>query len=247
MKSIIRFSMNNNGIALCLLIMLVVGDGIYSLQQINIEKYPNIDIPYLTVLIVYPGASPELAMKEIGEPLEKESMNVDGVKNVYSDGLANAVYATMEFDLSVKMDDAEQLIRTAVDKIKLPETAEAPEYIREGPEPDPTVYSVGIYAKGQLVKVQSFVKDKMVPELESIEGVSSVQSDGLFDNKIFIKTLPNELLKYGLSLEDVKQAIISNNMSIPTGNVDLSSAVFPVRLDNELASIDEIKNLDAFI
>ena len=56
-------------------------------------------------------------MKEIGEPIEREFMNIDGVKNVYTDGVANVVYSTMEFDMSIKMDEAEQVVRSTIDKV----------------------------------------------------------------------------------------------------------------------------------
>ena len=84
LKSIIRFSMKN-AVALFLMVFLIVAGGVYSLKEINIEKYPNVDIPYMTVVIVYPGSSPEQAMREIGEPIEREFLNIEGVKNVYTD------------------------------------------------------------------------------------------------------------------------------------------------------------------
>ena len=77
-------------------------------------------------------------------------MNIEGVKNVYTDGVANVVYSTMEFDMSVSMDDAEQMVRSTIDKVQLPETSEKPEIILSGPEPDPTIFSMGIYAEGKL-------------------------------------------------------------------------------------------------
>ena len=58
MKSIIRFSMRN-GVALFLMVLLIIMGGIFSLREMNIEKYPNVDIPYMTAVMVYPGASPE--------------------------------------------------------------------------------------------------------------------------------------------------------------------------------------------
>ena len=70
MKSIIRFSMRN-AVALFLMVLLIIAGGVYSLREMNIEKYPNVDIPYMTVVIVYPGASPEQVMREIGEPLKE--------------------------------------------------------------------------------------------------------------------------------------------------------------------------------
>ena len=103
-------------------------------------------------------------------------MNIDGVKNVYTDGVANAAYLTMEFDMSVDMDDAEQVVRAAIDKVKLPETAEEPEIILSGPEPDPTIFSMGIYAEENYEEVQKFVADNIIPRLEAIEGVSKVET-----------------------------------------------------------------------
>ena len=210
--------------------------GIFSLREINIEKYPNVDIPYMTAVIVYPGASPEQAMKDIGEPIEREFLNIDGVKNVYTDGVANAAYLTMEFDMSVDMDDAEQVVRASIDKVKLPETAEEPEIILSGPEPDPTIFSMGIYAEENYEEVQKFVDDNIIPRLEAIEGVSEVEVGGIEDKIVSIRLLPEELIKRGITLDDVKSAINANNLSIPTGDISLSNEVFPVRVSKELVS-----------
>ena len=115
LKSIIHFSMKN-AVALFLMVFLIIAGGVYSLKEINIEKYPNVDIPYMTVVIVYPGSSPEQVMREIGEPIEREFLNIEGVKNVYTDAKANVVASTMEFDISVSMDDAEQIVRSGLIK-----------------------------------------------------------------------------------------------------------------------------------
>ena len=157
MKKVIQFSMRN-AVALFLMMGLILAGGIYSLKEINIEKYPNVDIPYLTVVIPYPGASPEQVMREIGEPVERELMNVEGVKNIYTDAAANVLYSTMEIDMAVNMKDAEQLAKAAIDKIALPETASKPEFILQGPEPDPTIFAVGVYASEGSADVQNYVR-----------------------------------------------------------------------------------------
>ncbi|MFD2445559.1 efflux RND transporter permease subunit [Bacillus sp. CGMCC 1.16607] len=244
-RSIIRFSMKN-AVALFLMMLLIVAGGIYSLREINIEKYPNVDIPYMTVAIVYPGASPDQSMKDIGEPVERELMNIDGVKNVYTDAVSNAAYSTMEFDMSISMNEAEQLVRAAIDKIKLPETAENPEIILQGPEPDPTVFSMGVYASKNQSEVQKFVQDSIIPRLEVIEGVNKVEVGGLDKKSVTIHLLPEELKKRGITLDDVKTAITANNLTIPTGDVTLSSEVLPVRVSKELKSLDDVKNIRLF-
>jgi HAE1 family hydrophobic/amphiphilic exporter-1 len=245
LKSIIRFSMKNT-VALFLIVLLIIAGGIYSLREINIEKYPNVDIPYLTVVIAYPGASPEQSMNDIGEPIEREFLNIEGVKNIYTDGVANAIYSTLEFDMSVSMDDAESEVRATIDKVQLPETAEEPEIILSGPEPDPTIFSMGIYAEDNHAEVQKFVADKIIPRLEVIEGVSKVDIGGIEDKTVTIRLLPEELKKRGITLDDVKAAITANNLTIPTGDLTLSNEVLPVRVSKELGSLDDVKNIRLF-
>ncbi|ALC88972.1 hypothetical protein AM500_03525 [Bacillus sp. FJAT-18017] len=246
MKKIIQFSMKN-GVALVLMMALIIGGGIFSVKEINIEKYPNVDIPYLTVVIPFPGASPAQSIKEIGEPVERELMNLEGVKNVYTDGVANAVYATMEFDMSVNMDDAEQLARAAIDKIALPDTAENAEFIRQGPDGDPTVFYVGAYADGANADVQKFVKDELVPRFETIDGVSKVETGGLAEKTVNIRLIPGEAEKQGITLETVKTAIAANNMAIPTGDLSLSDETLPVRVSKELKSLDDLNEISLFV
>ena len=245
LKSIIRFSMKN-AVALFLMVLLIVAGGVYSLKEINIEKYPNVDIPYMTVVIVYPGSSPEQGMREIGEPIEREFLNIEGVKNVYTEASANVVASTMEFDMSVSMDDAEQVVRSTIDKVQLPETAEKPEIILSGPESDPTVFSMGIYGKENHAEVQKFVEDKIIPRLEVIEGVSKVDVGGVEDETVSIRLFPDELMKRGLTLDDVKTTILANHFSIPTGDLSLSNEVFPVRVSKELGSLEDVKNIRLF-
>ena len=245
LKSIIRFSMKN-AVALFLMVLLIVAGGVYSLKEINIEKYPNVDIPYMTVVIVYPGSSPEQGMREIGEPIDREFLNIKGVKNVYTEASANVVASTMEFDMSVSMDDAEQVVRSTIDKVQLPETAEKPEIILSGPESDPTVFSMGIYGKENHAEVQKFVEDKIIPRLEVIEGVSKVDVGGVEDETVSIRLFPDELMKRGLTLDDVKTTILANHFSIPTGDLSLSNEVFPVRVSKELGSLEDVKNIRLF-
>jgi multidrug efflux pump subunit AcrB len=241
LKSIIRFSMKNT-VALCLMIVMLIGGGIYSVVNMNIEKYPNVDIPYLSVFVAYPGASPEQAMKDIGEPIEKEVMNIDGVEHVYTDGTPWGAWVTAEYEMSVDMDKGEELMRRAVDKVKLPEGAREPEFFRQTPD-NPVIYLAGVYGSGNDHKLQAFVKKEIVPVLEGIDGVDKVETSGLEDQKVYVRLKPEQLKKYGLAIDHVKQMIIANNISIPTGDLTMHDEILPVRVSKELTSIDSVKNI----
>ncbi|MGP7817277.1 efflux RND transporter permease subunit [Niallia sp. 01092] len=245
MKSIIRFSMKNT-VALCLIVAMLIGGGIYSVQKMNVEKYPGVDIPYLSVFISYPGASPEQASKDIAEPVQKEAMNINGVKNVYSEASAWGVWITLEYEMSVDMDDGEDLARQAISKVKLPETVGQPEYMRQSPDGE-AVYKVGIYADGEQKDVQNYVKTEVVPALEGIEGVAEVKAAGIDENKLYVELLPEKLTQYGLTLDEVKQTIMANHLSIPTGEVAVNDEVLPVRVSKELNSVKDIQNINVLL
>ncbi|MBK3493787.1 efflux RND transporter permease subunit [Viridibacillus sp. YIM B01967] len=245
MKSIIQFSMKN-GLALFLVVFLIITGGIYSLKELHLEKYPNVDIPYLTVTIPYPGASPEQSMNDIGEQMEREFMKLEGGKNVYTGGVANAAYSTIEFDMSIDMEEAEQIVRTSVDKMQLPELAGEPKFELSSPDDNPIVFSMGIYADENYEEVQMFVKENIIPRLEVIEGVSEVEVGGVADKLVLIRLLPEQLEARGITIADVKTAISANNLSMPTGDITVSNEVLPVRVNKELKSVADVKQIKLF-
>ncbi|MCL1694241.1 efflux RND transporter permease subunit [Lysinibacillus sp. BPa_S21] len=245
MKRFIQFSIKN-ALTMLLVVPLIIVGGIYSLQTLHIEKYPNIDIPYLTVVIPYQGASPEQAMNDIGEQMEREFMKLEGSKNVYTNGVANAVYSTIEFDMTTDMKEAEQLARRSVDKLQLPKFAGEPRYELTKPGGNPIVFSLGIYATDKIDEVQTFVKNTIIPQLTVIEGISDIEIDGTTEKYIYIRLLPQKLMAKGITLDDVRETILANNLSMPTGDISISDEVLPVRINSELKSIEEIKEIKVF-
>src|SRR5687768_13495444 len=141
MRSWIRFSMNN-GVALLLIVALLIGGGLYSLNSMKKEKYPDVDIPYLTVQIIYPGASPEQVMNDFGHNVEAELNRLDNLDKLYVTAAANVFSATMGFEMGVNMDDAEETARSAISKISLPSTVKDIDFYKDQLEGD--IYSVAI-------------------------------------------------------------------------------------------------------
>ena len=245
MKRFIRFCMKN-ALTMILVIPLIIVGGIYSLQTLHSEKYPNIDIPYLTVVIPYQGASPEQAMNDMGEQMEREFMKLEGRKNVYTNGVANAIYSTIEFEMTMNMKEAEQLVRRSVDKLQLPQFAGEPRYEVTKPGGNPIIFSMGIYATEKNDEVEIFVKNTIIPQISVIEGISDIEISGTAEKFVIIRLLPHQLMASGITLNDVREAILSNNLSMPTGDISISNEVLPVRINSELKSIEDIKDIKLF-
>jgi multidrug efflux pump subunit AcrB len=239
MKHIVRFSMKNT-VAIFILILMLVGGGIYSIQQMKMEKYPQVDIPYFHVSIYYPGASPEQVMQDIGYPLEQQLTNVKGLSNLYTGANPSVFYATLEFAMTANMEQAEKDTREAVAKFKLPDTAQAPNFRKE--QLDAEVYTIAVYG-GTQEKVQQVVEQTLKPAIRSINGIDEINVNGLLEKKVFIRVKPDALKNNNLTLDQVKQFISANNASFPIGDLKTLDQTLPIRLNNTLNSLEDIKNI----
>ena len=235
--------MKNAGL-IFIAILMIFGGGFYSVANMKMESLPNVDIPYLSVQIVYPGATPEQVLHDVATPLETQLSTVKDVKNLYVTSLANAAYATLEFDMSKSMDDAEKEVNTVLGKVQLPETAQKPEIRKEGPGAE-AAYTFAVDGNGaSQTDVQQYVEEKIKPILTSVPGVSKVEVDGSADKKLFVKVDPDKLKQHNLSLDKVKQALLANNVSAPAGQVTVDGTSMNVQIGKQLKSIDEVKNVN---
>jgi multidrug efflux pump subunit AcrB len=240
MQFLVRFSMKNT-LAIILLVLLLVGGGAYSIYLMKMEKYPNVDIPFLRLTSIYPGASPQQVMRDIGEPLEQQIRALDDVVNVYTYGMPNYMLSIVEFKLDADMQRAKQELESIASQVTLPDQAESIKVAQENPE-KPDIYEAGLLFKNQI-EAEKFVRQTVEPALKNIQGVESINISGVPDRKIEIRLSPAKMQKYKLSYNRIKQLIQANNINIPIGDLDLDQLTMPIRIDNKLQSIDEIRNI----
>lgn len=245
MKRLIRFSMRN-GVVILILMLIVIGMGIQSVQQMSMEKYPNVDIPYLTVIILYPGASPELAMDEIGKPLENELRKIDGIEKMYTSGWVNGFSATLQFGMEENMTEAERRVKDAVAKVNLPKESLTPRYIRAQPD-NPEIYTLGVFAEGVNTSVQAFVDDTLLPKLKEVKGINEINVTGNEVKNIEVRVKTDALKTHHLTIDQVKQALIANNLSVPTGEITVNEQRLPIRLDQKITSLESLKKMNLLI
>lgn len=246
MNALTRFSMKNAGL-IFLAVLLVFAGGFYSVSTMKMEQLPNVDIPYMGVQVVYPGATPEQVLQDVGQPIEQQLATLQDMKNLYVTSSANYAYVTMEFEMSKSMDEAEQEVNAALAKVKLPETAKKPEVHKSGPSQE-TIFSFAIDGGGaDQQTVQEYVEQKIKPQLEPIEGVNTVEVSGSSEKKLWVKVDPDKLKEHNLTLDKVKQALLANNVSAPTGSVTLDGKSMNVQVGKQLKSVEEVKNVNLIL
>ncbi|KEO81450.1 efflux RND transporter permease subunit [Tumebacillus flagellatus] len=246
MKKLTWFSMKNAGL-IFLVILLIFGGGLYAVKTMKMEQLPNVDIPYLSATAVYPGATPEQVLEDVAKPMETQLANVSGVKNLYVTSMANAASVTMEFDMSKSMDDAEKDVNSALGRVKFPDGVTKPEVAKQGPTSE-AIYTFAVDGGGaDQSTVQQYIEQTLQPSLQAVDGVSKVEVDGSADKHLYVKVDPDKLKEHNLTLDKVKQALLANNVSAPTGSVTIDGKSMNVQVGKQLTSIDDVKNVNLIL
>jgi multidrug efflux pump subunit AcrB len=237
-----KFSLKNVGF-IFIIMALIFGGGIYATSTMKLEQYPNVDVPYLSFNVIYPGATPSQVAEDVGKPIEDEISKISGLNNMYVISSANSANVMLEFSMTAKMDQAESDINEALAKVKLPDTAKSSGIQKMGPTSQPIYLFAVNGGSDNPDHVQSFIEDKLKPRLSTVSDVSDVTIFGTTDKQVEIKINPDKLKAHNLTLDKVKQAIQASNLSAPTGEVTIDDKVMAVQVGKQLSSLGEIKNL----
>ena len=170
-------------------IVMVLVLGFISFTRITTDLLPSITLPYVLAITTYPGATPEKVENSVTEPLESSLGTVNGVKNVTSNSAENYSLVILEFEEDTNMDSAMVKLSTAVEQLSsvLPDEAGTPMLMELSPDMIPTM-TVSLDYDGMDVKeLSKFAEDILIPYLERQDGVASVNSTGLTEEKVEIR------------------------------------------------------------
>lgn len=243
MKSIIQFSLRNK-FAIWLLTVIVTAVGLYSGLTMKQETIPNIDVPYLSVTAVYPGAAPEGVVEEITKPLETRLHNVDGVKTVTSTSMENAASLIIEFEYGMNLDNATAAVREALNDVQLPDDAQKPQITRFSLSSMPVVsLSLSDKEAGSLEDLTRITENDIKPALEDLDGIASVQIAGQFVREVSLKFDQAKLKELGLTEDTVKGIVQGSALRVPLGLFSLEQSQKAVVVDGNITTVEDLENL----
>ncbi|MDN4525718.1 efflux RND transporter permease subunit [Fictibacillus sp. NE201] len=243
MSGIIRFCLKNK-FAVWLLTLLVVAAGLYSGLNMKLETMPNINTPIVSVTAAYPGATPEEVADKVTIPIEKKVKNLSGVNSVTSSSYQNVSSVQIEYSFDKDMEKAKEEVQEVLANINLPDSAEDPSVSRQSFN-DLPILSLSVSDKNKSLKeLTNTVEDDVVPTLEGVEGVSSVQVAGQNVEEVQLDFKADELKKNGLTEDTVKQFIKGANASMPLGLYNFNNTEKSVVVDGQITTVKELKNLE---
>ncbi len=229
-----------NGAVVAILVLFLISVGLYSGSTIPMQEYPNVAIPWVQVMVPYPGSTPQQAFQDVGRPLEKAFTGISGLKNMYDFSTAGAVDITLEFHYSRPISSILRDIHTAVDNAGLPSTAGTPQ-IQQSTPGSPDVFQFALSAPGSLYPIQDYAKQTIQPALLAVNGVSSVDIRGAAKRSIYIDVNPALARANGVTLQNIASALQANQLNAPTGDTRIGGIQMPIVLHNQYASLAQIR------
>ncbi len=227
-----------------MLIAAVMVFGLISYPKVGVDLYPEVDFPVVTVTVAYPGADPETMERNVAEPVEDAVSTMGGIRSLKSINADGVTQVITEFDLEVSADDAVQDIRDRISRIasRLPEGAEAPivDKFDIGAMPIMTLALAGELPRRELTQIA----DKLVKtRVQQISGVGGVDIVGGRDRQIQVLIDPARLAGVGLTVDDVANAIRSQNVEVPAGRFNNGTRELSVKTKGELSTASEIGDI----
>jgi multidrug efflux pump subunit AcrB len=242
MKGLVNFVLMNK-LAVWLLTIIITVSGIYSGTRMNMETIPDVSIPYLMVMDVYPGATPEKVMEDVSMPIEKAVEGLEDVKAVYSNSYSNMSNIQVEYEYGIDMDEAKRELQSALDTVNLPEAAQEPTVTAISMNMMPVAALSVSSTKEDIVELTSTVEEIILPKIEKIDGVVSAKITGQHIEEVDLTYNKAKMSEFDLTEEKVKEMIQASNMAVSLGLYEFEEGEEAVAVDGKFMTVEELKNM----
>ena len=233
-------------VATSLLTVAIVLAGIVAYQLLAVSALPQVDYPTMQVQTFYPGASPDVMASAVTAPLERQFGQMPGLKQMTSTSSSTASVITLQFDLNLALDVAEQQVQAAINAATsfLPgDLPNPPIYSKVNPA-DAPILTLGLTSASlPLTTVQDLADTRLVPKISQLPGVGLVSLSGGQKPAIRVQVNPARLAANGLTLDDVRAAVSAANVNQAKGSLDGSRQAFTIGANDQLTSSDQYRTL----
>jgi multidrug efflux pump subunit AcrB len=213
--------------------VFIVLAGLSSYLAVPKEASPDVTVPFIAVNTVYSGVAPRDVETLVTRPVEEELNKISDIKTLTSTSVEGYSSIAAEFEAGMDMTEAIQLVREKVDiaKPELPPAAEEPQIVEFNFAEFP-ILQVNVAGQYSLVRLKKLAED-LQDEIERIPSVLGVSLSGGLEREVQVDVDLAKLKFYGISFEDVIDAIAFENLTVPGGTIDVGDMKYLVRVPGE--------------
>ncbi|MCR4847889.1 MAG: efflux RND transporter permease subunit [Bacteroidales bacterium] len=234
----------NNPVTTALVFVAIAIFGIYSLINLSINRFPDMETNFIMVLTSYPGASAEDIETNITKTLENTLNAVPDLKHLSSTSRENTSVISLEFESGIDIEDATNNVRDKLDVVRnyLPDGATNPVLFKFNAE-DMPIMLISVTAEESLPALEKIIDDRITTPLARVSGVGTVSASGAPKREIQVYVDPNKLEAYGLTIETLSSTLMYENKNIPAGYIDIGSNTYNLRVQKEFGSAEEMESV----
>ncbi len=231
-------------ISTVLLFVGVIVFGLFSLKNLAVDQYPEIEIPQISVITFYPGANASEIETNITRVLEDNLNTVSNLKKLTSKSQDNVSMITVEFEYGSDLNEGANEIRDVVSRVQslLPDDIDYPTIFKFSTSMIP-VMMLAVTADESYPALNKILDDKLVNVLNRVDGVGAVSVIGAPEREVQVNVDPTKLEAYNLTVEQLGQIIAAENVNVPSGTIDIGNNTFNIKADGEFRLSDELRDV----
>ena len=220
--------------------------GLIAYRWLPVSSLPEVDYPTIQATTFYPGASPEVMAALVTSPLERQFGQMPGLRQMTSSSSAGASIITLQFALSLRLDVAEQQVQAAINAASnlLPRDLPVPPIYNKVNPADAPVITLAITSPTvPLPQIRDLVDTRMAQKISQVAGVGLVSVAGGQRPAMRIQANPQSLAAYGLTLADVRTAVVGANVNQPKGTLDGPARSTTINANDQLKNPSDYMDL----
>jgi multidrug efflux pump len=220
--------------------------GIVAYRQLPVSALPEVDYPTIQVITFYPGASPDVMATAVTAPLERQFGQVPGLKQMTSTSSGGSSIITLQFDLDLNIDVAEQEVQAAINAAQtfLPLDLPTPPIYSKSNPADTPVMTLALTSNSiPLTQVEDLADTRLAQKISQLSGVGLVSISGGQKPAVRIQANPTALSSYGVSLEDVRSALQQTSVNQAKGNFDGPRQSYQIDANDQILTSKDYKPL----
>ena len=226
------------------LILFVVVVGIVGYSKLNVDRFPNVDLPVVSIITTLPGAAPEEIETELTDKIEEAVNTISGIDELRSISTEGVSQVFVTFLLDKNVDIASQEVRDHLATVlhDLPEGTESPVVSKLDPDAAPVLF-VAVESDRSIRDITELADHQIRQSLESISGVGQVTIIGGHKRQVQVLLDPNKLKANGLTASDVRRAIVAQNVTTPGGTIDTGPQRLTFRVRGRVPTVPAVGDI----
>jgi HAE1 family hydrophobic/amphiphilic exporter-1 len=242
MSLLARLSLANRGLV-ALVAIVITAFGAFTVPALKQQLLPSLEFPGAFIVTTFPGAAPEIVESQVTAPIEDSLQGIDGLSEVSSTSREGASTVEVEFEFGTDLDAAVAEMESGLNRISTQLPADVEPLVFAGNTDDLPAVVLAAAGGTDPQALAERLAATVVPELEGIDGVRTVEVTGTRDQVVLVTPDPAKFAAAGLSPTALGEALQTNGVTVPAGAVTELDRTRPVQVGTRLATVDDLRDI----